>query len=170
MGSGMPGRILAFAAALAVGFGTTGAKAEPATWDQKRVTSIAQQLAVAVGELRETVRKQPAITNSPQRKVRYQAIDDLRTMKQVCDNLARDLKAGKGRDETYPTYQRIQTIRRDLDEHGRKADVKMDTLNSYAKTSDLLRQIAPYYEDEQKAGEGTAAPSGAATTAPAPAN
>ena len=61
MGSGMSGRILAFAAAVAVGFGTTGAKAEPAKWDQKRVTSIAQQLAAAVGELRENIRKQPPI-------------------------------------------------------------------------------------------------------------
>ena len=172
MGSGMSGRILAFAAAVAVVFGATGAKAEIAKWDQKRVTSIAQQLAVAVGELRESVRKQPEVPNSPQRKVRYQALDDLRTLKQVCDNLARDLKAGRGREETYPTYQRLQTIRRDLDGHGRKADVKLDTLNSYAKVADLLRRIGPYYEEEAKAAEGASAPSEtpATTPTPAPAN
>lgn len=169
MGLGMPGRIFAFAAVVAVGFGATGAKAEPATWDQKRVTSIAQKLAVSIGELRETIRKQPVASNTPQTKVRYQALDDLRTMKQVCDNLARDLKAGRGREETYPIYQRIQGIRRDLDSHGRKADVKMDTLNSYAKTADLLRQLAPYYEEEEKAVEGASAPSGTPATAPAPA-
>ncbi len=171
MGSGMSGRILAFAAAVAVVCGATGAKAELAKWDQKRAASIAQQLASAVGELRENIRKQPPVANSPQRKVRYQALDDLRTLKQVCDNLARDLKAGKGRDETYPIYQRIQTIRRDLEEHGRKADVKLDTLNSYAKVADLLRQIGPYYEDA-KAVEGGSAPSEtpAATPAPAPSN
>ncbi|HME72807.1 MAG TPA: hypothetical protein VKM54_23505 [Myxococcota bacterium] len=158
MGSGMPGRILALAAALAVGFSTTGAKAEPAKWDQKRVTSIAQQLAVAVGELRESVRKQPPVSNPPQRKIRYQALDDLSTWKQVCDSFARSLKAGKGREETYPTYRRIQTIQRDLEEHGRRADVKLDTLNSYAKAADLLRQIAPYYEEEAKEVEGTSVP------------
>ena len=64
----------------------------------------------AVGELRESIRKQPAITNSPQRKVRYQALDDLATLKQVSGSLARNLKAGMGREETYPTFQRIQTI------------------------------------------------------------
>ena len=52
MRSGMPGRIFVFAAALAVGFATTAAKAEPVKWDQKRVTLLAQQLTVAVGELR----------------------------------------------------------------------------------------------------------------------
>jgi hypothetical protein len=169
MRSGMPGRILAFAAALAVGFATTGAGAEAAKWDQKRVTSIAQQLAVAVGELRETIRKTPEVANSPQRKVRYEALDDLRTLRQVCDNFARDLKAGKSREETYPTFQRIQTIKRDLQEHGRKADIKVDTLNSYAKAADLLRQLTPYYEEEAKAVEGASAPSGAPATTPAPA-
>jgi hypothetical protein len=169
MRSGMPGRILAFAAAFAVGFATTGAKGEPAKWDQKRVTSIAQQLAVAVGELRETIRKQPPVTNPPQRKVRYQALDDLATLKQVCDSFARNLKAGKSREETYPTFRRIQTIQRDLEGHGRKADIKMDTLNSYAKAADLMRQLTPYYEEEAKEVEGASEPSGAPATTPAPA-
>ena len=166
----MGSRTLAFAAALAVGFAATGAKAEPAKWDQKRVTLLAQQLTVAVGELRESIRKQPAITNSPQRKVRYQALDDLATLKQVSGSLARNLKAGMGREETYPTFQRIQTIKRDLQEHGRKADIKVDTLNSYAKAADLLRQLTPYYEEEAKEVEGASEPSGTPpATTPAPA-
>ena len=169
MRSTMSGRILALAAAVAVGFSTTSVKAEPAKWDQKRVTSIAQQLAVAVGELRESVRKQPEFANSPHAKSRDQALDDLRTLKQVCDNLARDLKGGKGVEETYPIFQRIQTLRRDLDGHGRKADIKLDALNSYAKVADLLRQIGPYYEEEAKAVEGASAPSETPATTPAPA-
>ncbi|HBZ70990.1 MAG TPA: hypothetical protein DEP35_15165 [Deltaproteobacteria bacterium] len=165
----MSGRILAFAAAAALGFGATAAKADLAKWDQKRVASIAQQLAAAVGDLRETVRKQPEMPNAPKRKVRYQALDDLRTLKQVCDNLARDLRAGKNREQSEPTYQRIQTIRRDLEENGRRADIKLDTLNSYAKVADLNRQLRPYYEEEAKAGEGSSAPSAAPATTPAPA-
>jgi hypothetical protein len=153
--------------------GATSAKAEAAKWDQKRVTSIAQQLAAAVGQLYDIVSKQPASANTPQRKVRYQALDDLRTLKQVSGSFARNLKDGKGREETYPTYQRIQTIRRDLEEHGRRADVKLDTLNSYAKVADLNRQLGPYYEEEAKEVEGAPAPSGAPAPAPgtgAPAN
>jgi len=165
----MSGRILALAGAIALGFGATAAKADLAKWDQKRVASLAHQLAAAVGDLRETVRKQPEMPNAPKRKVRYQALDDLRTLKQVCDNFARDLKAGRNHDQTEPTYQRIQTIRRDLEENGRRADIKLDTLNSYAKVADLNRQIRPYYEGEEKAGEGSSAPSGGPATTPAPA-
>ena len=168
MGSGTRARILVLCAALAVGSGATSAKAEPAKWDQKRVTSIAEQLAAAVSQLYDNVMKIPANANTPQRKVRFQALDDLRTLKQVSGSLARNLKAGKSREETYPTYQRIQTIRRDLEEHGRKADVKMDTLNSYAKVADLNRQLAPYYEEEAKEVEGASAPSETRAPAPAP--
>jgi hypothetical protein len=149
-----------------VGFGTYDAKAQPAKWDQTRVTSIAQQLAVAVGELRETVRKQPPLANAPQRKIRFQALDDLRTLKYVCDALARDLKGGESREETFPSYQRIQTMLRDLEGHGRRADIKLDTLNSYAKVADLNRRLGPYYEEEAKEVEGASAPS--ATPAPSP--
>jgi len=156
-------------AACVVAFSLSSAKAEPAKWNQKRVTSIAENLAVAVGELRDNVRKLPPIANSPQRKVRYQALDDLSTLKQVSDSLARALKAGKGREETYPTFRRIQTLQHDLEEHGRKADIKLDTLNAYAKVADLLRQISPYYEEEEKAGEGTSAPSEPPAPKPAPA-
>jgi hypothetical protein len=164
----MTGRIFVLGAALAVGFGATDARAESAKWDQKRVTSIAQQLAVAVGQLYDNVIKLPASPNTPQRKVRYQAIDDLRTLKQVTGSFARNLQAGKDREETYPTYRRIQTIRRDLEEHGRKADVKLDTLNAYAKVADLNRRLGPYYEEEAKEVEGASAPSETPAPAPAP--
>ena len=113
MGSGTRARILVLCAALAAVSGATGASAQPAKWDQKRVTSIAQQLAVAVGQLYDNIVKLPSNANTPQRKVRFQALDDLRTLKQVSGSLARNLKDGKSREETYPTYQRIQTIRRD---------------------------------------------------------
>jgi len=169
MGSRTLGSLFALAAAVTVGFSASSAKAQPAKWDQARVTSIAQQLAVAVGELRETVRKQPPLANSPQRKVRFQALDDLRTLKQVCDAFARDLKAGGSREATYPAYQRIQTIQRDLEGHGRRADIKLDTLNSYAKVADLSRRLGPYYEEEAKEVEGAPAPSATPAPSPAPA-
>ena len=168
MGSGTRARILVLCAALAAVSGATGASAQPAKWDQKRVTSIAQQLAVAVGQLYDNIVKLPSNANTPQRKVRFQALDDLRTLKQVSGSLARNLKAGKSREETYPTYQRIQTIRRDLEEHGRKADVKLDTLNSFAKVADLNRQLGPYYEEEAKEAGGASAPSEVPAPAPAP--
>ncbi len=140
--------VMSLVLALAVAFTAAEAGAEPAKWDQKRVTAIAEKFAKAVADLRETVRKQPPTPNPRQTKLRYQALDDLRLLRQAANNLASDLKAGEGRAETYPGYKRIQLLRRDAEENGRKADIKEDTLARIAAAQDLLRQLAPYYEEE----------------------
>ena len=72
MGSGLPGRILVLGAALAVGLGASGARGEPAKWDQKRVASIAEQLRVGINALYDNVIKLPPNNSPLQRKVRFQ--------------------------------------------------------------------------------------------------
>jgi hypothetical protein len=132
------------AAALVVG--AASAQAQTAKWDQKKVAQLAQQLAKSVADLREQVRKQPPVDVGPQRKARFEVLQDLKMINSTAKQLAADLGKGEGREETQPAYDRLQMLRRDAQEHAKSADVKEPVLSQVVATKDLLAQIAPYYE------------------------
>jgi len=125
------------------------AAAEPKEWDQAAVTELAKQLAEAAGDLRQSVRRTPPPPAGSQRRVRFQALDDLRVAENAINSLARRLESGDGREETYPTFKRIRTLRNDIAEQARRADVREPTLSKLETARGLLEQLAPYYEAEE---------------------
>jgi hypothetical protein len=125
------------------------AAAEPKEWDQAAVTELAQQLAEAAGDLRQSVRRTPPPPVGSQRRVRFQALDDLRVAENAINNLARRLESGEGREETYPTFERIRTLRNDIARLARRANITEPTLSKLETARGLLEQLAPYYEAEE---------------------
>ena len=125
------------------------ATAEQKEWDQESVTKIAKQLAEAAGDLRQSVRRTPPPTAGSQRRVRFKALDDLRVIENAINSLARRLEAGDGREETYPTFQRIRTLRNDIAMRTRQAFITEPTLTKLETARGLLAQLEPYYAAEE---------------------
>ncbi|MCG8591602.1 MAG: hypothetical protein MJE66_20080 [Proteobacteria bacterium] len=118
-----------------------------ANWNQERVTAIAVELAQSVKELRANARKNPDAPIGGPRRAQHAAREDLRLMENSSKHLVAQLEKGDGREETRAIYKRLQSLRRDAEENGRKARIPDDTLGKITATQDLLRRLAPYYED-----------------------
>ncbi len=85
---------------------------QPAKWNQERVTAIAVELASAVDGLREAVRASPVgrTLGSGQENAMLRLTDRLRLLKNESRHLANELKAGSGREETRPVYERVGEV------------------------------------------------------------
>lgn len=118
---------------------------EKVKWDQERVTSIAQELAEAMGELRDALREQPASLDPARQRAMYAAREDVRLLANSTRHLAARLEQGSGRLETYPIYKRIGMLRRSAEENGRKALIEDALMSRITRAGELLIRIAPYY-------------------------
>lgn len=127
--------------------------AAPATlaetaWDQKTVTDIAVKLAKSMKDLNLTVKKNPqAQVGSPQRRAQYNARESLRLLVNVSGRLASQLQAGEDKDATISTYKRMQLLRREAEDEGRKGQIPAPTLEKVVSMQAVMDQLAPYYED-----------------------
>lgn len=141
-------RVWVLGVALALAAGAAQAQVPPpAKWDQARVTDIALKLRDAAKDLYVEALKSPDKPVGSSRRAQYSAREDLRQISNMARRLASQLKAGKGRDETQGIYDRLQLKRRDAEEEGRKIDIGQSVLDKIGPLNDLLRQLAPYYED-----------------------
>ncbi len=119
---------------------------KPAKWNQERVTTIAADLADAVADLRDVVRDDPASNiGSGQSNARHRLLYSLRLLKNESAYLAKELKAGSGRSETLPTYERLGTLSRDAREEARKIFLHEAIMGRITRAGDLWRQLSPYY-------------------------
>jgi leucyl-tRNA synthetase len=139
---------LALGAAALLGLASPSATAESATWDQAKVTAIAKELADAVKDLKDVVRQNPDQVSGPQRRAQYAAREDLRLLSNTTRHLAMELERGEGREATLPVYRRVQTLRRDAEEDGRKAMIQTSTMEKIAVAEEILARLAPYYAEE----------------------
>lgn len=145
-------RVMASAGALGVALALAAVAAQaqvppPAKWDQARVTDIALKLRDATKALYVEALKTPDRPAGSARRAQYLAREDLRQLNNLARRLATQLKDGKGRDETEGIYLRLQQKRRDAEAEGRKIDIGQPVLDKIAPATDLLRQIAPYYDN-----------------------
>lgn len=136
-----------FAVALLGATGVAPAQAQ-ADWSQERVTAIAAEFYEDVKDLRVVVHRNPDAPIGGARRAQYEARDQLRVLQSLARHLKGDLEDGADRAATISTYKRIQTVRRDLEEIGRKANIQNDTLEAVMAVQDTLRRLAPYYEAE----------------------
>ena len=134
---------LAFAACLSIPAG-----ADLAQWDQARVTGIAQQLAAACEAWEKAVREQPGGGELGSGDARDFLVMQQRSrfLREQSASLARHLQDGKGHDQTVHSYQALKEGADDTEEAAQRASLAEPTLDAWAKVSDLLRQIAPYYD------------------------
>lgn len=126
--------------------------AAPKAWDQKAVTALATKLAGALKDLNVTVRKTPEATmGSPNRRAQYQVREEVKLLVSISQRLATQLREGEDKDATLPTYRRLQSVRRDAAESGRKAGIPAPTLEKVVSARAVLDELEPYYLDAPEA-------------------
>jgi hypothetical protein len=125
------------------------AAAQAPEWDQSAVTKLAEQLAQSAGDLRRSVRRAPPLPSRSQRRARYRILDDLRVAEGSINSLARQLAAGSDREETFPTFRRIRTLRNDIANQIRRTQIGEPTLSKLETARELLEQLAPFYAAEE---------------------
>jgi hypothetical protein len=140
------------ALALALALVPLAAAAELPRWDQARVTAIAVELSESVAKAALEVEKQKGgrVDVSKERAF-YEFREDMRLAKNTSRHLAKELQDGKGREETYPTFKRLKTLRNDAAENARRADMPDSTMAAITAAGGLLNRLRPYYEEEPKA-------------------
>jgi hypothetical protein len=128
------------------------AAAELAAWDQKRVAALAKELADAVGKAAvEADKGKGSRVDVGKERAYYEMREDLRLAKNTARHLAKELEDGKGREETYPTYRRLKTIRNDAAENARRAVMPDETVGAITAAGALMLRLRPYYEEEPPA-------------------
>jgi hypothetical protein len=118
---------------------------EPVRWDQQRVTKMAQELSDAVDKAREAVRQSPMSQNIGQRTTYYELLDTMRIVENSSRHLRSELEAGKGADETRPTFERISSLRFEAEEIGRRALVEAPVIDALTRAGAIHNQMKPYY-------------------------
>jgi hypothetical protein len=137
------------ALALALLLAPVFAAAELPKWDQTRVTAIATELSEAVAKAALEVDKQKGgRVEVGKERAFYEFREDMRLAKNSSRHLAKELQNGKGREETYPTFKRLKTLRNDAAENARRADMPESTLAAVTSAGELLNRLRPYYEEE----------------------
>ena len=133
------------AAALSVALGVAvAAHAQLATWDQDRVTKYAEDLVTACAGLEDSL-NQIGIQNIANANALYQVQDTVRLLYTASRGLSGALKNGKGRDETLPRFKRIDTLRRDAEIEGRRADIPEQVFEKVFEVGSALILLRPYY-------------------------
>ena len=129
------------------------AAAELPKWDQARVTAIAVELAAAVDKATvEVAKEKGSRVDVAKERAYYEFREDLRLAKNTAKHLSKELQAGDGREETYPTFKRLKSLRNDAAENARRADMPDSTVAAITAAGALLNRLRPYYEEEPTEG------------------
>jgi len=130
------------------------ASAELATWDQARVTELAQQLVQASDAWEQAVRKQSG-GDIGSGEAELGLGTKARVLKEQSQALAGHLAKGQGYDKTHNYYRSLKELIDDTEEIAQRSELEEPTMDAWAKVADLQRQIAPYYDPKanQEAAE-----------------
>jgi hypothetical protein len=141
----------ALGAALAAGASPAHAQSQkapvgtPVRWDQARVTQYAVELDDAVEQAFEQTRKDPSQIAVQQRQAWYDLKEDMRLLQNSSQRLKVELQKGAGQEETAATFRRIDSLRRNAEEHGRKCLVPAPVLDALTKAGSIHNRMRPYY-------------------------
>lgn len=149
----VPTSLRGAALALSLSLMPLGAAAELPKWDQARVSAIAKELSEAIAKAALEVDKQKGSrVDVGKERAFYEFREDMRLAKNTSRHLAKELEGGHGREETYPTFKRMKTLRNDAVENARRADMPDSTVAAITAAGELLNRLHPYYEEEPAAG------------------
>lgn len=144
-------------AVLAAALCALPAGAELAKWDQARVTQIAQQLANACNAWWKVTLDQPESDEeeigsgvaAPDSGLTGQA----HALQEQSTILAGHLGKGKGYHETLDMYRTLREIYDDSSVAAPRADLDDQSLAAWNRVSDLMGQIAPFYDPNASASK-----------------
>jgi len=118
---------------------------EPVKWDQARVTQLAKDLNKAVNEAVHAVRKSPTQQQISQRQSWYDMRESLRLLDNTTGHLQNELQKGAGQEETLSIFNRIESLRHDAEETGRKSMIESSVMDALVKAGAIHNQMRPYY-------------------------
>lgn len=141
-------------------FPTTGSLLvmAPATpWTQEEVSAVASELAGRLEALRKAVAADSRELSSEAVASRDRFVRDLGPYETAVRELAAELGAGKGRDETRPAFENLHRVRRDLIlTLGKGWSPTVDTMRQIARASATLARLDGFYvESSSRSAEGT---------------
>jgi hypothetical protein len=122
---------------------------EPVKWDQARVTQYAVDLDTRVRDAYDQMIKSPTQITPQQRTVWFELKEDLRLLQNSSAHLKAELQEGKGVDETRATFDRIDMLRRNAEEHGRSALIPAPVLDALVSAGAVHNQMKPYYHGKR---------------------
>lgn len=136
-----------FGLAMAVAALSSPASAELATWDQARVTGLAQQLVQATDAWQLAVREQPGgDVGSGDAQEQFGLTMKARVLNEQAQALAGHLAKGEGYDKTHNYYRSLKELIDDTEEIAQRSELDEPTMDAWSKVADLQRQIAPYFD------------------------
>ena len=127
--------------------------APEASWNQKRVTEIAEKIAVDVDKLYRAEFRAPGESYLPplgSADFYHNFMDTLRRLQHETRHLASALEKGADREATTGSVEHIARLNQELVKYGRGMEFMNpvgEEINSY---DELLGQLAPYYELDKK--------------------
>jgi hypothetical protein len=119
--------------------------AEPKAWNQAQVAELAKQFAAALDDLRRQVEADERELPEEARASRELVRKGLAGYESAAEQLAQELGAGKGRDETHPTFQRVHRVRRNVILDAQAWSPPPETMRRIATSASLLAQLDRYY-------------------------
>jgi len=130
--------------------------AKLATWNQERVTAIANELTPAINDVYVSVTtlQTGSQIGSGQANAFLRLKDRVRVARNESRHLATMLKDGQGRTDTVHSYMRLMTVVRDARTDARKMFLEAPTMDKIAQAADLLRRLSPYYDPQSNANAG----------------
>ncbi len=139
--------VIAFVAVVA-GFTALPAFAQPATWDQAKVTGIAKELAVAGSAWWQAVRDEgddQDFVGSGDGEAFDGMMRESRVLFEQSQGLAGNLAGGKGRADTLDMYKSLKEIVDDMKVDEQRTFLEDPTIAAWKKFAGLFQQITPYY-------------------------
>ena len=121
------------------------ASAQTQKWDQAATTDAANKLEAAISGLRDILQASPQLQAIATRRYMYEIMDNLRQMEFLSQSLSSRLKKGEGLEETLPTYNKLQQIRRDTQVLAQKVDITAITRPKLDEAQTWLAKLEPYY-------------------------
>jgi hypothetical protein len=142
---------VATVAALALGLllsGVEPALAQEKGCNQGRVAAIAESFAAEAAKLDKAAKNLPPDITFSQQRAQYQLEEDIRMLKNTSSYLAKQLRAGKGREETRPAFKRLEGLVSSAEENARKTLVQESFMDQIFDAGAVLLQLRPYYREE----------------------
>jgi hypothetical protein len=99
----------------------------------------------SIDGLRDILRTSPQLTAISTRRYMFEIMDNLRQMEFLSQSLSSRLKGGEGMEETLPTYNKLQQIRRDTQVLAQKVDISAITRPKLDEAQTWLAKLEPYY-------------------------
>ena len=123
------------------------AEGGPIPWDPAKVADLADQLSKHSEHMRQAVRKQSGTESiaSGQSRATDTLLDKLRGLRVEYNRLKKAVEAGKGRDDTFNNFRRIEEMHRDAAEDLRRMFLTEANIERVKKGRAMLDELRLYY-------------------------